>query len=223
MSLHQEAFFAEWSLIIMSTSDLSKRESVKLRRLLFRKSEKDEKEDTSKGKYKFYVLKMSWDQGFDAIKNFEKIIANDEFLKKVEIRELNPEKDAHNFIRGYNRAFITAPDPYRSLSLSDVQHFDPKSTFIASLYGKIIGFIFLTIEPLIKQGITLGNQGIIAGLGVDPRYRRKKIAFLLASKAAQYFTDHNVLELVCEVYHENKVSYSFIRNFGMTRTGTIYL
>jgi ribosomal protein S18 acetylase RimI-like enzyme len=166
---------------------------------------------------------MSWDQGFDAIKHFEEIIESDEFLKKVEVRELNPEKDAHDFIRGYNRAFITAPDPYRSLSLSDVQHFDPNSTFVASLYGKIIGFVFLTIEPLIKQGITLGNQGIIAGLGVDPRYRRKKIAFLLASKAAQYFTDQNVLELVCEVYHENSVSYSFIRNFGMTRTGTIYL
>jgi ribosomal protein S18 acetylase RimI-like enzyme len=91
------------------------------------------------------------------------------------------------------------------------------------LYGKIIGFIFLTLEPLIKQGITLGKQGVIAGLGVDPRYRRKKVAFLLVAKAAHYFAENDVLELVCEVYHENKVSYSFIRNFGMTRTGTIYL
>jgi ribosomal protein S18 acetylase RimI-like enzyme len=207
----------------MPASDQSNRESVKLRRLFFRKSDKDEVEKAPKERYKFYVLKMTWDQGLDAIKNIEKNIENDDFLKKVEIRNFNPDKDSYDFIRAYNRAFITAPDPYRSLSISDVEHFDPKSTFVAVLYGKIIGFIFLTIEPLIKQGITVGNQGVIAGLGVDPRYRRKKIAFLLAAKAAQFFADQNVLELVCEVYHENKVSYNFIKNFGMTRTGTTYL
>ncbi|MFX0084606.1 MAG: GNAT family N-acetyltransferase [Candidatus Hodarchaeota archaeon] len=207
----------------MSTQDQSNRESVKLRRLFFSKSEKEEEKGTPKEKYKFYVLKMTWDQGLDVIKELEKKIENDDFLKKVEIRNLDPDKDSHNFIRTYNRAFITAPDPYRSLSISDIEHFDPKSTFVAILYGKIVGFIFLTIEPLIKQGITLGNQGVIAGLGVDPRYRRKRIAFLLAAKAAQFFEDHDVLELVCEVYHENKVSYNFIRNFGMTLTGTTYL
>ncbi|MHA1967049.1 MAG: GNAT family N-acetyltransferase [Candidatus Hodarchaeales archaeon] len=207
----------------MPPSDPSKRESVKLRRLFFQKINDKEKKEPSKGDFKFYVLKMSWDQGLDAIKGVEKKIEADDFLKRVEVRELNPEIDKHEFIRVYNRAFITAPDPYRSLSLNDVKHFNPKSTFVAVLYGKIIGFIFLTLEPLIKQGITLGKQGVIAGLGVDPRYRRKKVAFLLVAKAAHYFAENDVLELVCEVYHENKVSYSFIRNFGMTRTGTIYL
>lgn len=209
----------------MPPSDQSKRESVKLRRLFFRKSDEISKNDeiSKKGGFKFCVFKMTWDQGLDVIKEIKKIIEADAFLKRVEIRELNPEKDRHDFIRVYNRAFITAPDPYRSLSSSDVDHFNPKSTFVAILYGKIIGFIFLIIEPLVKQGINLGNQGVIAGLGVDPRYRRKKIAFLLAAKAAQYFAENDVLELVCEVFHENKVSYSFIRNFGMTDTGTIYL
>ncbi len=207
----------------MPRPDQSSRESVKLRRIFFSKLEKEEEKETPKERYKFYVLKMTWDQGLDAIKELEKKIENDDFLKQVEIRNLNPDIDSQNFIRAYNRAFITAPDPYRSLSISDVEHFDPKSTFVAILYGKIIGFIFLTIEPLIKQGITHGNQGVIAGLGVDPRYRRKKIAFLLAAKAAQFFADHEVLELVCEVYHENKVSYNFIKNFGMTLTGTTYL
>jgi ribosomal protein S18 acetylase RimI-like enzyme len=209
--------------LIMPPSDQSRRESVKLRRLFFHKSDEKEDQISKKEGFKFYVLKMTWDQGLDAIKEVKKKIEVDVFLKKVKIRELNPETDKHEFARVYNRAFITAPDPYRSLSLSDVDHFNPKSTFVAVLYGKIIGFVFLTIEPLVKQGINLGNQGVIAGLGVDPRYRRKKIAFLLAAKAAQYFAENEVLELVCEVFHENKVSYSFIRNFGMTRTGTIYL
>lgn len=206
----------------MSTgNDTSERESVKLRRLFFRKK-KEEDENTRKGKHKFIVMKMRWDQALQVIKKIEEYEATDTTQKNVKIREFNPNTDTQKFIRCYNRAFITAPDPYRSLTLSDVQHFKPESTFIAELYGRIVGFIFLVIEP-IKQGNQIGNQGVIAGIGVDPRYRRKRIAFLLAARAANYFAKNNVMELVCEVYHENKISYNFIRSFGFTETGTIYL
>lgn len=214
---------------MMVVTDTSERESVKLRRLFFRKNEKDEKKtetDTPIRKHKFFVMKMSWDQALDVMKNKEEEEYNDKrenFLMKVKIREFKPSEDAQEFIRCHNRAFITAPDPYRSLTLEDVQHFKPESTFVAVLYGRIVGFIFLVIEPLIKQGIHLGKQGVIAGLGVDPRYHRKRIAFLLAARAAKFFAENNVSELVCEVFHANKVSYSFICHFGFTRTGIIYL
>ena len=204
----------------------SERASVKLRRLFFRKTHDDEKktvEESPKGKHKFNVMKMSWDQALDVKKSVLKEIESDEFLRRVEIRNLRPNEDAEEFIRAYNRAFITAPDPYRSLSLADVKHFNPESTFVAVLYGRIVGFIFLVIEPIIKHGVEIGSQGVIAGLGVDPRFRRKRIAFLLAAKAAQFFTENNVLELICEVYHENKVSFNFIQNFGFSLSGTVYL
>ena len=170
-------------------------------------------------------MKMSWDQALDAMKHIEEELNNDreKYLKKVKIRDFRPKEDTQEFILCYNRAFITAPDPYRSLTLEDVQHFKPESTFVAVLYGRIVGFVFLVIEPLIKRGKTLGMQGVIAGVGVEPRYRRKRIAYLLAARAAQYFAENDVMELVCEVYFENKVSYSFIRSFGFSRTGTIYL
>ncbi len=209
-----------------SKSNESERESIKLRRLFFRRTKDDEKkteEDHPKGKHKFYVMKMSWDQALDVKKQVLSEIHRDESLKRVEIRKLHPDEDAEEFIRAYNRAFITAPDPYRSLSLEDVKHFNPESTFVAVLYGRIVGFIFLVIEPVVKHGIELGSQGVIAGIGVDPRFRRKRIAFLLAAKAAQFFTENDVIELICEVYHENKVSYNFIRNFGFSLSGTIYL
>ena len=199
--------------------DNSKRPSVKLRRAFFHK---DTKIPAAEKKHKYYVLKMSWDQADDIGKEILSVVEEDEFLKNVLIRPIE-EKDEENFIRAYNRAFITAPDPYRSLSLEDFKLFDPKSTFVAIIYGRIVGFIFLTIEDLIKNSEVLGKQGVIAGLGVDPRYRRRKIAFLLAAQAATYFSKNCVDELVCEVYYLNKVSYSFIQNFGMTRTGTIYL
>jgi ribosomal protein S18 acetylase RimI-like enzyme len=212
---------------VVPSLDHSKRESVKLRRLFFRKKEKGVNEiegDQLEKKYKYIVLKMSWDQALDVQEHIEKeILENDNFLKNVKIRKFNPDLDTDGFVRAYNRAFITAPDPYRSLTMKDIKYFNPDSTFVAVLYGKIVGFIFLTIEPLIKKGKEVGKQGVIAGLGVDPHYRRKKIAFLLASRAAGFFSSNNVLELVCEVYHDNTVSYSFIRNFGFTRTGTIYI
>ncbi|MFX0207306.1 MAG: GNAT family N-acetyltransferase [Candidatus Hodarchaeota archaeon] len=211
----------------MSTENItSERESVKLRRLFFRKKrkiEEEEKNNTQEGKHKFIVMKMSWDHALDVLKQIEDQDENDPTHKNVKIREFNPNTDTEKFIRCYNRAFITAPDPYRSLTIGDVQHFKPESTFVAILYGRIVGFIFLVIEPIIQQGNQIGNQGVIAGIGVDPRYRRKRIAFLLAARAAKYFAQHNVLELVCEVYHENKISYHFIRSFGFVETGTIYL
>ena len=200
-------------------SDQSKRPSVKLRRAFYRK---DEDTLAKEKKHKYIVLKMSWDQANDVIQELSEVVEKDEFLKKVLIRPID-ERDETNFIRAYNRSFITAPDPYRSLSLEDFKLFDPKSTFVAILYGRIVGFVYLTIEDLIKNSEIVGKQGVIAGLGVDPRYRRKKIAFLLASQAAVYFSKHCVDELICEVYYLNKVSYSFIQNFGMTKTGEVYL
>ena len=208
-------------------TNTSKRESVKLRRIFFRKDKKNEEKteiDTPKEKYKFLVMKMSWDQAIDAMKHIEEELNNDRanYLKKVRIRNFRPNEDANEFILCYNRAFISAPDPYRSLTLEDVHHFKPETTFVAVLYGRIVGFVFLVIEPLIKRGKTLGRQGVIAGVGIDPRYRRKRIAYLLATRAAQYFVENDVMELVCKVYFENKVSYSFIRSFGFSHTGTIY-
>ncbi|MHA1977895.1 MAG: GNAT family N-acetyltransferase [Candidatus Hodarchaeales archaeon] len=201
----------------------SDRPSVKMRRILFRKDSREDEASREEKKHKFYVLKMSWDQAWSKVDEVRKIISRSNELRNVSIRNLDPENDVVKFIRVYNRSFISAPDPYRSLTHDDLKHFDPESTFVAILYGQIVGFIYLTIEPLIKNSLVVGKQGVIAGLGVEPRYRRRKIAFLLVARAAEYFSEHSVDELICEVYYKNTVSYSFIQNFGMTRTGTIFL
>ncbi|MFW9854238.1 MAG: GNAT family N-acetyltransferase [Candidatus Thorarchaeota archaeon] len=213
-----------------STGD--KRPSVRFRQPLFRDKTPQEIElgpdeslaDSYKNKYKFIVFKSTWDQALRfREEELPKIIEESPILAKVTIRNLDPKKDTESFVQTFNRAFITAPDPFRSIQEEDVQKFDPSSTFLATLYGKIIGFIVLIIDPLIKNGKEVGKQGVIAGIGVDPRYRRHHVAFLLASKAAEYFEKFNVTELVCEVYHENKISDHFIRNFGFIETGVTYL
>jgi len=207
-----------------TTAKQDERKSVKLRRLFFQEdTDKDTSNELQKGKYKFIVMKMTFDQSLEAIEKIKDIIEDDESLSKVKIRNLKLDTDTEEFIRVYNRAFITAPDPYRSLSYKDATHFNEDSTFLAVLYGRIVGFIFLVIEPLIKSGKEIGLQGVIAGIGVDPRYRRRKIAFLLAARAAEYFTQNSVDELICEVFEENRVSINFIRSFGFQPTGEIYL
>ncbi|MHA1206158.1 MAG: hypothetical protein ACTSSO_01170, partial [Candidatus Hodarchaeales archaeon] len=101
--------------VIRMKSNISKRPSVKLRRVFFHK---DNTDTTTEKKHKYYVLKMSWDQADDVSKEISDIVKKDEFLKKVLIRPVE-EKDEVNFIRAYNRSFITAPDPYRSLANED--------------------------------------------------------------------------------------------------------
>lgn len=195
-------------------------EFSKIDRILHRSPKQMKKKDEG---HKFIQLKMSWDQALTVRETVEKSVSEDPFLKNLKIRNFIREEDAAGFVTIYNRAFITAPDPYRSLTLDQVKHFKEDSTFICMLYGKMIGFLVLTIEPLVKGGLTVGKSGIIAGIGVSPRYRRRKIAMALVAYAAKFFDENNVDELVCEVYHENKVSYNFIKSFGMIPTGEIYL
>ena len=207
-----------------SNTNEEERKSVKLRRRFFQEdTTKNISIESQKRKYKFIVMKMTFDQGIEAIKAIKEIIKDDEFLAKVEIRNLKLDIDSEEFIRLYNRAFITAPDPYRSLTYKDVTLFNEDSTFITKIHGRLVGFIFLVLEPLIKNGKEIGRQGVIAGIGVDPRYRRRKIALLLAARAAEYFVQNSVDELVCEVFEANKVSIDFIRSVGFQATGEIYL
>ncbi|WP_455463628.1 GNAT family N-acetyltransferase [Candidatus Hodarchaeum mangrovi] len=207
-----------------TSSNQDERKSVKLRRLFLREdTAKTISTELQKEKYKFIVMKMTFDQGLEAIENIKKIIRDDEYHSIIEIRNLKLDTDSEEFISLYNRSFITAPDPYRSLTYEDVTLFNEESTFVAKLYGRLVGFIFLTIEPLIKFDKEIGHQGVIAGIGVDPRYRRRKIAFSLAVRAAEYFIQNSVDELICEVFEENEVSINFIRSFGFQPTGEFYL
>ena len=69
-----------------SGSEISERESVKLRRLFFsRKKKREEKKEktTPDEKRKFIVMKMTWDQALDVIKQIEEQEKDDsEVLQK---------------------------------------------------------------------------------------------------------------------------------------------
>lgn len=80
----------------------------------------------------------------------------------VRIEQLS-EENAPDLVEVWNRALLTAPDPFRPISLEEAKALPKEGTFIAYLFGKPVGFIVCIVD---------GEDGAIAGLAVDPSRRR---------------------------------------------------
>ena len=169
-------------------------------------SKKDEKEKS----YTYIHLKLPTDK---ITKDFEKIFHN-----KVEhnlfkpIIELASIKDAQRVSKIYNRAWLTSGVPFSPMKYSkfEILFEDPKcNVFIAKVFGIDAGFIVVYLEGENDE------FGIIAGLGIIPRFQRKGIATALALTAWEHFLlPNNVKELRIEVYKSNKPSLNFVDSLG---------
>jgi len=140
-----------------------------------------------------------------------------EIKKKVEknflgakIREAK-EEDLETVMNIHNRAWMTANEPFRPIeleSLKKIHEYPETEILIAKVYGMDGGFIILEREGEDNE------IGVIAGLGVLPRYQRKGLGTVLGMAAWNYFKEKDVTELHCEVYEDNEVSYGFIKSLG---------
>jgi len=140
-----------------------------------------------------------------------------EIKKKVEknflgakIREAK-EEDLETVMQIHNRAWMTANEPFRPIeleSLKRIHEYPETEILIAKVYGMDGGFIILD-----REGDN-DEIGVIAGLGVLPRYQRKGLGTVLGMAAWNYFKEKDVSELRCEVYENNEVSYGFIKSLG---------
>jgi ribosomal protein S18 acetylase RimI-like enzyme len=127
----------------------------------------------------------------------------------AKIREAS-RGDLPNILRIHNRAWLTANEPFRPIELESLQkiyEYPETEILIAKVYGNDGGFILLDFEDD-------GKIGIIAGLGVLPRFQRKGLGTVLGVAAWNYFKEKGVEELRCEVYKDNTASYSFIKSLG---------
>ena len=80
---------------------------------------------------------------------------------------------------------------------------------IARVYGSDAAFIILDFEGPNNQ------YGVIAGLGVLPRFQRKGLGTVIGMAAWNFFKKKKgVKELRCEVFTENLTSYNFIKSLG---------
>ena len=143
----------------------------------------------------------------------EKIERN---ILRAKIREAKLE-DLESVVALYNRSWLTSNTPYSRLSLESIKvifEYPETKILIAKVYGYDAGFVILDYEGSNNQ------YGVIAGLGVIPRYQRKGLGTVLGVAAWNYFKKQGVKELRCEVFKDNKVSYNFIKSLGFEEFGT---
>ncbi|MHA1192504.1 MAG: GNAT family N-acetyltransferase [Promethearchaeota archaeon] len=134
---------------------------------------------------------------------------------KANIREAS-SKDLEIVVYLYNRSWLTSCTPYTHLTietLKKIANYQETVILVARVYGTDGGFVILDQEGPNKE------YGIIAGLGVIPRFQRKGLGKILGMAAWNHFKKVGVKELRCEVYHENKASYNFISSLGFEEFG----
>ncbi|TFG05112.1 MAG: GNAT family N-acetyltransferase, partial [Promethearchaeota archaeon] len=131
-------------------------------------------------------------------------------ILKAKIREATLE-DIPSVCQVYNRSWMTSCTPYRPLevdTLKQIYEYPETIVLIAKVYGVDAGFAILDFEGPNQE------YGVIAGLGVIPRFQRKGLGTVLGMASWDYFKKKGVKELRCEVYKDNKASYDFISSLG---------
>jgi len=137
-------------------------------------------------------------------------------ILNAKIREAS-EKDLESVVHLHNRSWMTSCTPFSPLtieSLKSLFKFPEIKILIAKVYGIDAGFVILDLEGPNNE------YGVIAGLGVLPRFQRKGLGTVIGVMAWNYFKTKGIKELRCEVYKENKVSYNFIKALGFEEFDT---
>lgn len=131
------------------------------------------------------------------------------------IREAS-EKDLTSVQNIYNRAWLTSNTPFRPIEKDTLKKIfnDPDTVFlVAKVYDIDGGFVILDIEGENKE------YGVIAGLGILPRFQGKGLGTILGLAAWNYFKEKGLEELRCEVYKDNQRSYNFIKGLNFEEFG----
>ena len=134
-------------------------------------------------------------------------------ILRAKIREAT-EEDLDSVVYLHNRSWLTSNTPYSPLTretLKTIYDYEETVILVAMVYGSDGGFALLDFEGHDNE------YGIIAGLGVIPRYQRKGLGKVIGMAAWNYFKKKGVKELRCEVYKDNKVSYDFITSLGFVQ------
>jgi len=131
-------------------------------------------------------------------------------ILRAKIREAKVE-DLNSVAALYNRSWLTSSTPYSMISIESLKTiFEyPETIFlIARVYGSDAAFVILDYEG------PKNEYGIIAGLGVIPRFQRKGLGTVIGMAAWNYFKKKGIKELRCEVYKDNLASFNFIKSIG---------
>ena len=131
-------------------------------------------------------------------------------ILRAKIREAN-EEDLHSVKYLYDRSWLTSQTPFSAISVSSLKtifEYPETIILIAKVYGSDAGFAILDYEGENR------DIGVIAGMGIIPRFQRKGLGTVIGMAAWSYFKNKGVQELRCEVFKGNTVSYQFIKSIG---------
>ncbi|MFX1269158.1 MAG: GNAT family N-acetyltransferase [Promethearchaeota archaeon] len=137
-------------------------------------------------------------------------------ILKAKIREAI-KSDLESVVYLYNRSWMTSCTPFSPLSIDSLKNlyeYPEIKILIAKVYGSDSGFVILDLDG------PKNEYGVIAGLGVLPRFQRKGLGTVIGMAAWNYFKKKGIKELRCEVYKENKASYYFIKSLGFEEFDT---
>ncbi len=122
------------------------------------------------------------------------------------------ENDLESIMYIYNRSWLTSNTPFSRItvdSLKSIYDYPETVILVAKVYGSDAAFVILDSEGPNNQ------YGVIAGLGVLPRFQRKGLGTVIGMAAWNFFKKKKgVKELRCEVFTENLTSYNFIKSLG---------
>jgi ribosomal protein S18 acetylase RimI-like enzyme len=131
-------------------------------------------------------------------------------ILQAKIREAKLE-DLESIMYLYNRSWLVSSTPFRPIkkeTLRIIYEYPETKILIAKAYGSDAAFVILDFEGGSKE------YGVIAGLGVLPRFQRKGLGTVIGMAAWNHFKKKGVKELRCEVFKDNKVSHNFIKSIG---------
>ncbi len=183
-----------------------------------------QKEDLGEKRHKYFIMEIPIEKVPEAIARFESKsnASNRLAFNAVHVRKYRCEDPEDNelFTEIFNLVLLTSPDPYRPITLEEAHKFFKEGTFLAFLYGRCVGYAVITVE----EDTEIGKIGVIAGIGVHPKFRRKKVAQKLAIELGRWFLSRpDLVKLQCEVYELNMVSQQFISSFGFKIVGELYI
>ena len=131
-------------------------------------------------------------------------------IREAELKDLSIITDI------YNKSWLTSSTPFRPIEKETLkQIFNDQNTvfLIANVYSRDGGFIILDFEGENNE------YGVIAGLGVLPRFQGKGLGTILGMAAWNYFKEKGLKELRCEVYEDNQKSFNFIEGLNFEEFG----
>ena len=190
----------------MSSSRLNLKKK-KIRSYFLSVDKKDQKEEVESLEYIQMKLPVSDITSELEAKLSKKVKSN---ILRAKIREAN-EEDLPSVKYLYDRSWLTSQTPFSAISVTSLKtiwEYSETIILIAKVYGSDAGFAILDCEG--------ENQeiGVIAGMGIIPRFQRKGLGTVIGMAAWNYFKKKGIKELRCEVYKGNTVSFQFIKSIG---------